>query len=97
MFGGGRNLDLATETTTEFGINEQIRARLHHYLHELIVPGANATVDMEWAGIMAFGANKQPVIRQCTDRLVAGVRLGGMGVAIGAGIGEKLGEMLLKK
>jgi len=97
MFGGGRNLDVAGETTTEFGINAIIRERLHGYLQELILPDANAPVAMEWAGIMAFGADKQPVVRQCSERLVAGVRLGGMGVAIGTGIGEILAEMLLKK
>jgi hypothetical protein len=39
---------------------------------------------------MAFGSNKQPVVKRVDDHMVVGVRLGGMGVAIGAQVGLDL-------
>ena len=43
---------------------------------------------------MAFGKNKTPLVQRIDPHLVAGMRLGGMGVAIGANVGDALAELL---
>ncbi|MTI40556.1 NAD(P)/FAD-dependent oxidoreductase [Fulvivirga lutimaris] len=95
IFGGGRNLDFEGETTTEFEVNDRILAELKKQLKEVILPNTPFEVDHTWAGIMAFGANKQPIYKQHSSNVHLGVRLGGMGVAIGSRMGEKLAEKML--
>lgn len=94
IFGGGRNLDFAVERTTDMGINERILADLQHKLVHLILPGRKADIAHTWAGIMAFGSNKEPIVKRVNEHLVMGVRLGGMGVAIGSLLGKELAEMM---
>jgi gamma-glutamylputrescine oxidase len=95
IFGGGRNLDFGGETTTKFEINERIIAELKKQLKDVILPNTPFEVDHTWAGIMAFGANKQPIYKKHSANVHLGVRLGGMGVAIGSRMGEKLSEKML--
>ena len=95
IFGGGRNLDFEGETTTQFEINERILSELKRQLKEVILPNTPFEVEHTWAGIMAFGANKQPIYKQHSNNVHLGVRLGGMGVAIGSRMGEKLAEKML--
>jgi hypothetical protein len=45
---------------------------------------------------MAFGKNKFPLLIKQSDRIFLGVRMGGMGVAIGSEIGEQLANMLIE-
>jgi gamma-glutamylputrescine oxidase len=94
IFGGGRNLDPENETTTEFGINPLIEGTLHAHLSEILLPGHTWEIEHTWSGIMAFGPVKEPIVRQISPRIVAGVRLGGMGVAIGSRVAERLGGWL---
>ncbi|MCE7993056.1 MAG: FAD-binding oxidoreductase [Roseivirga sp.] len=94
IFGGGRNLDLEGETTTEFGVPDKILSRLKEDLINLILPGQSYEIEQVWSGIMAFGDTKQPVLRQQSDRVFLGVRLGGMGVAIGSLLGKELAELI---
>lgn len=94
LLGGGRQLDLHGETTTEPGINATIEAQLLQDIQDFIAPGIPLEVEQKWSGVMAFGANKQPVVQRIDPHLVAGVRLGGMGVAIGASVGAAVAELL---
>lgn len=96
LFGGGRNLDFEGETTDELALNTRIQSRLDHWLQELILPkGTPYEVEHRWAGIMAFGEEKVPIIRQEANGLVMGVRMNGMGVAMGSEVGEMLASFLL--
>jgi glycine/D-amino acid oxidase-like deaminating enzyme len=94
IFGGGRNLGLEQEATTEFGINERILEKLKHDLGHIILPGMLYQIEMQWSGIMAFGENKWPVVQEVQPNVYAGVRLGGMGVAISSLVGEELAGMV---
>lgn len=96
LFGGGRNLDFNTETTTEFALNKQIQDELIHRLQHTILPNNSFEIDMQWAGIMAFGSDKQPILKPYSSRIFIGVRMGGMGVAIGSEIGFALSEKIVQ-
>jgi glycine/D-amino acid oxidase-like deaminating enzyme len=95
IFGGGRNLDFEKEATTSFETNEKIIAQLQQYLSEMIIPNYSYTIEQTWTGIMAFGPNKLPLLQSMSDRIAMGVRLNGMGVALGSKIAEDLADILL--
>jgi len=96
LFGGGRNLAKEEETTTDFGINEKVKRKLINDLETIIIPNQTYKIEMEWSGIMAFGETKAPIVKHLSDKMVLGVRLGGMGVAIGSIVGEEVAELILK-
>jgi gamma-glutamylputrescine oxidase len=95
LFGGGRNLDFEGEKTITFGDNSKIQEKLIHILKTIIAPNHQVEVDYWWSGIMAFGENKFPIVRQISAQVYVGVRMGGMGVAIGSETGEQLASMSL--
>lgn len=97
LFGGGRNLDFEGETTTEIALNPAIQASLEENLATWILPeGCFFEIEDRWAGIMAFGEEKMPIIKQMEDGLVVGVRMNGMGIAMGTEVGELLASFLLQ-
>ena len=94
LFGGGRNLDIEGETTTEFGQTELIQKRLEQLLKDVILPGGEFKIEHRWSGIMGVGKQKNPIVRQLSDHTYCGVRLGGMGVAIGSLVGTELADLI---
>lgn len=96
LFGGGRNLDFEGEATTEFDLNDRIQAKLEERLRTIILPGRPFRVADRWTGIMAFGPNKQPLLQPYTKNIYLGVRMGGMGIAIGSAVGQQLAELMLR-
>ncbi|MDH5610065.1 MAG: FAD-binding oxidoreductase [Cyclobacteriaceae bacterium] len=96
IFGGGRNLDFEGETSTLFEINKKIQLKLQEDLANIILPGITYTIEHLWTGIMAFGDTKSPIVERSENGVYLGVRLGGMGVAIGSLVGEELAEMVLQ-
>ncbi|OEK00223.1 FAD-dependent oxidoreductase [Roseivirga sp. 4D4] len=96
LFGGGRNLDVTGEETTVFEVRDLILEKLKSDLNEVIIPGQDFEIDHIWSGIMAFGPNKQPILESHSDNVHIGVRLGGMGVAIGSKMGFELAELMLR-
>jgi gamma-glutamylputrescine oxidase len=96
LFGGGRNLDFEGERTNEFGNTPIIMNRLKQMLDEMILPNQKYTIDYTWSGIMAFGENKSPIVKQAAPNIYCAVRLGGMGVAIGSLVGSEAVELMLE-
>jgi glycine/D-amino acid oxidase-like deaminating enzyme len=94
LFGGGRNLDFDSETTTDFSQTALIQERLEQLLRDVILPGRDFTVSHRWSGIMGMGAQKKPIVKQLSDNVFCGVRLGGMGVAIGSLVGKELADLI---
>lgn len=94
LLGGGRNLDFDTETTTEFGQTEIVQNRLEQLLKEVILPNQKFEIAHRWSGIMGIGNSKNPIVSQLTENVYCGVRLGGMGVAIGSLIGTELADLV---
>lgn len=94
LFGGGRNLDFSAEETTEFDLTDKIQSSLEHLLRTVILPNTEFEIEHRWAGIMGVGQTKKPIIEQLSEHVFCGVRLGGMGVAIGTLVGKKLSELI---
>jgi len=94
LLGGGRNLAFESETTTELGQTELIQNRLEELLKEVILPNTDFKIAHRWSGIMGLGSAKNPIVEQLSDHIYCGVRLGGMGVAIGSLIGQELADLV---
>lgn len=90
LFGGARNLDFKGETTTEINTTPIIQDALNNLLKSTIIPNIDYQIDYSWAGIMGVGDTKKPIIRKQSNNVAFGVRMGGMGVAIGSIVGKEL-------
>ncbi|SDQ12909.1 NAD(P)/FAD-dependent oxidoreductase [Flagellimonas zhangzhouensis] len=93
LFGGGRNLDFDTEETTEFGHTEIIQNKLEALLNQTILPHQNVKIERRWSGIMGVGNQKSPIVKPISNSIFCGVRLGGMGVALGSLVGKELADL----
>jgi len=94
LIGGGRNLDFEGEATTEIALSMHIQQDLEAKLREMILPGRNFEIDMRWAGIMAFGKTKSPIVQAFSERVFGAFRMGGMGVALGSGAAEGMVRLI---
>ena len=93
LIGGGRNLNIDGETTEKFGTTDQIQDSILSLLKENILPNKRFEIDYSWSGIMGVGKEKSPIIKKVNNRVAFGVRMGGMGVAIGSEVGKKLATL----
>jgi len=94
LLGGGRNLDFKTEETSEFGQTAIIQNKLEELLKTTILPTTKFEVEHRWSGIMGVGNQKKAIVKNRSNNIAYGVRLGGMGVAIGSSIGKELAELV---
>jgi glycine/D-amino acid oxidase-like deaminating enzyme len=97
ILGGGRNMDFEGETTTKLETTELILEDLKSKLSEIIIPKHKFEIDTTWAGIMAFtesSKTKIPLLQNYSKNIVLGVRLGGMGVALGSKLGEEVADRI---
>lgn len=94
LFGGGRNLDLKGETTSQQGLNTQIQNQLDIFLKEMILADIPFEIEQRWSGIMGVGNEKKPIIQPVGKNVLAAVRMGGMGIAIGSLVGKKAAEQI---
>ncbi|MEM9364158.1 MAG: FAD-dependent oxidoreductase [Bacteroidota bacterium] len=90
LFGGGRNLDFKAEETSEMGETELIQNKLENLLKEVILPNQPFEIAQRWSGIMGVGNHKTPIIERVSTNVNCGIRLGGMGVALGSTVGKDL-------
>jgi glycine/D-amino acid oxidase-like deaminating enzyme len=95
LFGGGRNLDFEAEATWDFGHTKKVKQQLITYLNEVILPNQNAEIDYWWSGIMGFGDDISPIVKQVEPNVFCAVRCNGMGVAMGSLVGEEVAELAL--
>lgn len=94
LLGGGRNLDKKGEETTEMGQTPLIQNALERLLEHNILPNIPFEIDHRWSGIMGVGPQKRPVVKQLSERVFCGIRLGGMGVALGSHVGRQLANLV---
>ena len=94
LLGGGRNLDFKTENTSELGLTKRVQQHLELLLRTTILPNTPFEIEHRWSGIMGVGAQKKPIVEQLQPNVYCGVRLGGMGVAIGSSVGKQLAALI---
>ncbi len=94
LFGGGRNLDFEGETTTSHDTTELIQNRLVALLKTVILPHQTFEIEHRWSGTMGVGTHKKPIVEQLSNNIYCGVRMGGMGVAIGSLVGQELADLI---
>ena len=94
LFGGGRNLDFKAEETTDFAQTQLVQERLEELLKITILPNTPFEVEHRWSGIMGIGSQKKAIVKQLSNNVYCGVRLGGMGVAIGSLVGNELADLI---
>lgn len=94
LIGGFRNMDEKNETTDEFGITAFIQNKLENFISDYIT-SEKIVVEHRWSGILGIGSSKMPIVERINDRVFVGVRMGGMGVAIGNLIGKKLSDLAI--
>lgn len=93
LLGGGRNLDFKVEETTQFGQTQLIQNKLEELLKATILPKTPFGIDQRWSGIMGVGNKKKAIVKQISNHVFCGVRLGGMGVASGSLVGKELSDL----
>ena len=74
--------------------SELIQKQLEGHLKETILPSKSFEIDHRWTGIMGVGQQKKTIVKQISGNVYCGVRLGGMGVAIGSLIGAELADLI---
>ncbi|MDB5025073.1 MAG: FAD-binding oxidoreductase [Mucilaginibacter sp.] len=97
LFGGGRNIDFKQEETWDFGHTEKVKAELTTYLNEIILPGQYPQIDYWWSGIMGFGQEIHPIVKEVQPNVFCAVRCNGMGVAMGSLVGEEVADLALRR
>lgn len=94
LLGGGRHLDFKGEETTELNQTELIQNKLEELLKTVILPEMTFEIEHRWSGVMGVGNQKKAIVKPLGNRVFCGVRLGGMGVAIGSLVGQELAELV---
>lgn len=90
LLGGGRNLDFKAEETFEMSTSNKIQEHLKTLLKTKILPNQEFEIDRSWSGIMGIGNSKTTLLKQLDESLFCAIRLGGMGVALGTDVGQKV-------
>ena len=96
LFGGGRNIDFKGEETFEMVTSEKIQKELRYLLKTKILPNQDFEIEKTWAGIMGVGTTKSTHIKELKEGLYCAVRMGGMGIALGANVGEEVARLASK-
>lgn len=95
LLGGFRDLDLQNEFTDQLGLTSKIQDALSAFLNEVVYPSKPVKIEYAWSGIMGLGPNKTTIVKQHSDHVFVGVRMGGMGVAIGSLVGKEVADLVL--
>jgi glycine/D-amino acid oxidase-like deaminating enzyme len=92
LIGGFRNTAMEEESTQVFGLTDLIQNKISSFITNYITD-EEIKIDYRWSGILGLGDVKKPIVTKINDSLFVGVRMGGMGVAIGSLVGKELSEL----
>lgn len=93
LIGGFRNTDLHNEETADFGLTDTIQSNIKQFIDDYLLPQNSYTLEYKWSGIMGLGPTKTTIVKRHSNNIFIGVRMGGMGVAIGTLVGKELSEL----
>jgi glycine/D-amino acid oxidase-like deaminating enzyme len=94
LMGGMRHQFPNTESTSAQGNTDEVVSALTNFLQHKIHATSEIEIDLAWSGILGVGKDERPVVKEVEENVFVGVRLGGIGVAIGSLIGEELAELI---
>ncbi|MCH8558370.1 MAG: FAD-binding oxidoreductase [Balneolia bacterium] len=94
LIGGARDVDKAGEESTENEINPKIKQWLIDFVNDKLGIDPDWRIEQEWTGVMGFGATKTPEMKRLSNGVYTAAGLGGMGVAIGMKVGERMAGMI---
>ena len=93
LIGGFRNTDLLNEETADFGLTDTIQSNIKQFIDDYLLPQNSYSLEYKWSGIMGLGPTKTTIVKRHSNNIFIGVRMGGMGVAIGTLVGKELAEL----
>jgi gamma-glutamylputrescine oxidase len=94
LLGGARDLDFKGEETYQMGITDTIQNALEKLLAEVILPNQKVKIESRWSGIMGFGSELKPIVKELESGIFCAVRCNGMGIAMGSLLGEQVAELI---
>jgi glycine/D-amino acid oxidase-like deaminating enzyme len=96
LLGGARNKAFEEERTTEMQTSNFIQTELERFLDEVVLPNHRGqyTIDRRWAGIMAMGSEKYPIVKEIQPNIFCAVRMSGMGVALAPIVSKQVMKMM---
>ena len=96
LLGGARNKAFADEETTAMDTSAVIQRELERYLSDVVLPNYRGQFHVQdrWAGIMAMGSEKLPIIKELEPGIFCAVRMSGMGVALAPVVGQQIAQMM---
>ncbi len=96
LLGGARNKAFADEATTDMRTTTFIQQELETYLAETILPNFKNeyAIEHRWAGIMAFGKEKFPVVKEVDKNVFCAVCMSGVGVALAPMVAQQVTELM---
>lgn len=95
LFGGGRNLDFVSETTTDFSLNMNILSELENILRDRIIPDHSFEIEHRWSGIMAFSEDQQPVVNEIDPKVYYVMNCNGMGISLSPITAEEVARRIV--
>ena len=75
------------------GESAEVEAKLIAFLREHIEGCENAEIEYNWIGYLGIGKDRDPICEEVMPSVYAGVKMGGMGVALGGAHGKKLAKL----
>jgi gamma-glutamylputrescine oxidase len=96
LLGGGRNLAIDEEQSSELIITHKIQDGLEQFLKDFVLPGQQYTIEHRWSGIMGMGKQKMPVIKEIQKNIFCCVRMSGMGVALAPVVSNMVVKKMLE-
>jgi glycine/D-amino acid oxidase-like deaminating enzyme len=98
LLGGARNKAFEEEATHEMQPTVLIRAALESYLEEVVLPNYKGqyTIERCWAGIMAMGGEKMPIVKEAEPSVFCAVRMSGMGVALAPVVAKQITTQMME-
>jgi gamma-glutamylputrescine oxidase len=96
LIGGFRNVDFTAEETYSMNHGGAVWDELLRFTQSVVLPGQTWKVDYSWAGTMAMGSERSPIVCAPQPGVVVCARMSGMGVALSAKVSLEATELLLR-
>ena len=94
LIGGGRHLFPDSEQTDKLANTEEVTQWLIDWVRTSLVTNQPVDIAHQWSGILGTGNPLQPLIQEVQPNVFVAAKMNGMGVAIGAKVGQLLSDLV---